>query len=145
MERGDRETGRKTRRTRLKGQRLRERRDSGGAWAGAIGPWRMPRREAPESPLTPRSQVLTFSYVFSSSFSASPRLRVKSHAASPRWTPSPRLRVKITSCLISASRRQEPHDELHRYRLPPAEAAAAPHPLFREPDQIGRASCRERV
>src|ERR1019366_8015317 len=34
---------------------------------------RMPRREAPESPLTPRSQVLTFPMLFSASSSASPR------------------------------------------------------------------------
>src|ERR1035438_9965840 len=43
----------------------------------------MSRCAAPESPLTPRSQVLIFSAVFSASSSASPRLRVKTQPASP--------------------------------------------------------------
>ena len=41
------------------------------------------RREAPESPLTPRAEVLIFSAVLSASFSAPPRLRVKVSARTP--------------------------------------------------------------
>src|ERR1035438_4194611 len=94
----------------------------------------MSRCEAPESLLSPRCQVLSFSAVFSASSSAPPRLRVKTQPPSPD-VPAPGFPIPLpvpTAPTPDAVARRSPDRAVVRQSRWPLECPTSP-PLPRIP------------